>query len=55
MPLIVGIGEALWDVYPEGAHFGGAPANFVLHVQSLGGRVALVTSLGLDKRGGASS
>ena len=51
MPLIVGIGEALWDVYPEGAHFGGAPANFVLHVQSLGGRVALVTSLGLDKRG----
>ena len=27
--IIVGMGEALWDVLPEG---GGAPANFAYHV-----------------------
>ena len=25
---IVGLGEALWDVLPEGKKLGGAPANF---------------------------
>ena len=29
--LIVGIGEALWDVLPEGKTLGGAPANFAYH------------------------
>jgi sucrose-6-phosphate hydrolase SacC (GH32 family) len=27
-PVIVGLGEVLWDVYRDAAHFGGAPANF---------------------------
>jgi fructokinase len=27
-PTIVGIGEILWDVFPDGPQFGGAPANF---------------------------
>ena len=26
--IIVGMGEALWDVLPEGKKIGGAPANF---------------------------
>ena len=26
--VIAGIGEVLWDVYPDVARFGGAPANF---------------------------
>ena len=26
--IVVGIGEALWDVLPEGKKIGGAPANF---------------------------
>ena len=26
--LVVGMGEALWDVLPEGKKLGGAPANF---------------------------
>ena len=26
--IIVGMGEALWDVLPEGMKLGGAPANF---------------------------
>ena len=28
---IVGLGEALWDVLPEGKKLGGAPANFAYH------------------------
>ena len=31
--IVVGIGEALWDVLPEGKKIGGAPANFAYHVQ----------------------
>jgi fructokinase len=27
-PVIVGLGEVLWDMFPDGARFGGAPANF---------------------------
>ena len=26
--IVVGMGEALWDVLPEGKKIGGAPANF---------------------------
>ena len=26
--IVVGMGEALWDVLPEGKKLGGAPANF---------------------------
>ena len=35
-PVMVGIGEVLWDVYPDGAHLGGAPANFACHAAALG-------------------
>lgn len=30
-PLIVGIGELLWDKLPSGKQIGGAPANAVYH------------------------
>ncbi len=43
---IVGLGEVLWDVFKDGSRFGGAPANFACHAQSLGGRVAMVSALG---------
>lgn len=33
--IIVGMGEALWDVLPEGKKIGGAPANFAYHVSSI--------------------
>ena len=29
---IVGLGEALWDILPDGKKLGGAPANFAYHV-----------------------
>ena len=39
---IVGLGEALWDVLPEGKKLGGAPANFAYHAgQFLGSPLRL--------------
>lgn len=38
--VVVGMGEALWDVLPEGKKIGGAPANFAYHVSQFGMRVA---------------
>ena len=50
-PVIVGLGEVLWDVYPEGAHFGGAPANFACHSASLGADAWMVSAVGADALG----
>ena len=48
---IVGLGEALWDVLPEGKKLGGAPANFAYHAgQFLGQENTLaISALGQDK------
>ena len=32
---VVGIGEILWDLFPDGSRFGGAPANFACSVAEL--------------------
>jgi fructokinase len=48
---IVGLGEVLWDVFPSGAVFGGAPANFACHVAGLGARAAMVSAVGDDRLG----
>ena len=50
-PLIIGLGEALWDIFPEQAHLGGAPSNFAIHVASLIGKSYLISSLGKDDLG----
>ena len=50
-PVIVGLGEVLWDIYPEAAHFGGAPANFASHAASLGAEAWLVSAVGADELG----
>ena len=50
-PVIVGLGEILWDVYPDIAHFGGAPANFACHAASLGAESWMVGSVGTDELG----
>lgn len=50
-PVIVGFGEALWDIFGNKAHLGGAPANFACHVASLGGHPFLVSSIGDDSLG----
>lgn len=51
---IVALGEILWDVFPDGAHFGGAPANFACSAAELGGEAAdvfIVGSVGRDDLG----
>jgi fructokinase len=48
---LVGIGEVLWDVYPDAAHFGGAPANFACHASSLGAESWMVSAVGADDLG----
>ena len=49
--LVVGLGEALWDVLPEGKKLGGAPANFAYHAgQFLGQENTLaISAIGEDK------
>ncbi|WP_291584659.1 carbohydrate kinase [Bacteroides sp.] len=48
---VVGIGEALWDVLPEGKKLGGAPANFAYHVSEFGLQSQVVSAIGDDKLG----
>lgn len=50
-PVVVGIGEVLWDVYPDAAHFGGAPANFSIHSSSLGAAAWMISAVGTDDLG----
>ena len=48
---VVGIGEVLWDVLPEGKKLGGAPANFAYHVSQFGLSSRVVSAIGNDKLG----
>lgn len=49
--IIVGLGEALWDVLPEGAKLGGAPANFAYHASQFGHEAVAISALGNDALG----
>jgi len=49
--LIVGLGELLWDLLPEGKKPGGAPANFAYHARALGDEGLPVTRIGADPLG----
>ncbi len=49
--LVVGMGEALWDVLPEGKKIGGAPANFAYHVSQFGLPSYVVSAVGDDALG----
>ncbi len=51
---IVGIGEILWDLFPNGPRFGGAPSNFECSISELAGdraRVHVVSAVGRDEFG----
>lgn len=50
-PVIVGLGELLWDCLPEGRKLGGAPANFAYHANVLGNRGIVATRVGTDTLG----
>ena len=49
--VVVGMGEALWDVLPEGKKIGGAPANFAYHVSQFGLPSMAVSAIGDDPLG----
>ena len=49
--LVIGMGEALWDVLPEGKKIGGAPANFAYHVSQFGLPAMAISAVGDDELG----
>lgn len=49
--LVIGMGEALWDVLPDGRKIGGAPANFAYHVSQFGLPSCVVSAVGDDELG----
>ncbi|MCM1320156.1 MAG: carbohydrate kinase [Muribaculaceae bacterium] len=49
--IVIGMGEALWDVLPEGKKIGGAPANFAYHVGQFGLNSCAVSAIGNDALG----
>lgn len=48
---VVGLGEILWDLLPEGSRPGGAPANFAVMSSRLGDRAVVASRLGPDALG----
>ena len=50
-PYVIGLGEVLWDVLPEGKKLGGAPANFAYHVSQFGYDTMAVSAVGHDVLG----
>ena len=51
MKYIVGLGEVLWDVLPEGKKLGGAPANFAFHAGQFGMDSLAISAVGNDALG----
>lgn len=49
--IVVGLGEILWDVFPERKILGGAPANFAYHVSQFGYNGYAVSAVGDDLLG----
>lgn len=49
--LILGTGEILWDLLPEGAQLGGAPTNFAVMAGQLGNHSVILSRLGYDELG----
>lgn len=48
---VVGMGEVLWDMLPEGRQLGGAPSNFAYHVSQFGLQSCVVSAVGDDPLG----
>jgi len=50
-PVVIGLGEVLWDMLPSGKQFGGAPANFAYHAKAQGAEAFVVSAVGDDDLG----
>lgn len=51
MPLMIGLGELLWDLLPQGPMLGGAPANYAVTACSMGASAAVISRIGSDENG----
>jgi len=49
--VVVGLGEALWDMLPDERKLGGAPANFAYHAGQFGFKALAVSAVGNDPLG----
>jgi fructokinase len=49
--LVVGLGELIWDVFPEERRLGGAPSNFAYLSRLLGAEAAIASRVGRDPLG----
>jgi fructokinase len=52
-PYVIGIGEVLWDLFPDNRRVGGAPLNFAYFCGRLGARSAVISRVGKDEEGRA--
>lgn len=50
-PIIAGIGELLWDMFPTGKKAGGAPVNFAYHASASGAESYAISAIGNDDLG----
>jgi fructokinase len=48
---IIGLGELLWDIFPQGKQLGGAPANFAYITSLLGDHGIVASRVGADDLG----
>src|SRR5215218_7948664 len=48
---VVGLGELIWDMFPEGRRLGGAPSNFAYISRLLGDEAAIASRVGRDALG----
>lgn len=51
--LVIGLGELLWDEFPDQRRPGGAPANVAFHASQLGRRGVVLSRVGIDQDGDA--
>lgn len=49
--IVVGLGEILWDMLPNGKQLGGAPANFAFHAGQFGLSSCVASAIGKDAFG----
>tara|TARA_R100000027_G_scaffold369_1_gene435 strand:- start:10318 stop:11232 length:915 start_codon:yes stop_codon:yes gene_type:complete len=48
---VAGIGELLWDIFPNHSRIGGAPCNFAYHTHQLGAEAWPISCIGSDSLG----
>lgn len=50
-PIVIGVGEFLWDMLPDGKRAGGAPVNFAYHASQHGAEGWAISAVGNDVLG----